>query len=62
MKPTKKPGRPPIDDEQESVPIYLRLSASDYQTLDGRAKQSRCSVQEIIRRDLRSRPELKYRK
>lgn len=54
MKPTRPPGRPPLDDDDESVPVHLTLTASDYDEAYQRAQQAGVSVPEIIRRDVKA--------
>jgi len=48
------PGRPRLDDEDDSVDVHLTLTASHYDDLYRRAEEDRISVQERIRRDLRN--------
>jgi hypothetical protein len=58
----KRTGRPPLDDDDESVPLHLTVTAKQYDTLDGRARRDRVSIQEIIRRDLKASAEKKNTK
>jgi hypothetical protein len=47
-------GRPPLDDDDDSVPVHLTLTATDYDELYRRAQAERISVPEQIRRTLRA--------
>lgn len=57
----RQPGRPPLDDDDDSVPVHLTLPGRQYDALYRRAQADRMSVPERIRRDLKTR-ELKNRK
>jgi hypothetical protein len=46
------PGRPRVDDTDESVPVHLTLPARQYDEIYQRASAGRVSVQEQIRRDM----------
>jgi len=46
------PGRPRLDDDDDSVDVHLKLTASHYDELCRRAGEDRISVPERIRRDL----------
>lgn len=62
MKPVKRtPGRPPLDDEDPSVGVYVSLPSKDFDDICRRAQDAGVSAAEIIRRDLQDR-ELKYKK
>jgi len=50
----RQPGRPPLDDDDDSVPVHLTLTGRDYDDLYQRAQQERVSVPEQIRRTLRA--------
>lgn len=59
----RAPGRPPLDDDDASVPVCLTLTAKQYDALYRRAQCDRVSVPEQIRRELREpAPAKKYRK
>lgn len=48
------PGRPPLDDDSETVPVTVKMSAAEYDRTYQRAKaERRGSVSEQIRVDLR---------
>lgn len=47
-------GRPPLDDEEPSVPVHLKMTASQYDEYYRRAILERISIPEVIRRDLRA--------
>jgi hypothetical protein len=49
----RSPGRPPLDDDEDSVPIHLTVTASTYDDLYRRAQREGLSVPETIRRTLR---------
>lgn len=48
----KSPGRPPLDDDDESVPVSTRMPSRQYDDLSQRAKDARVSVAEQVRRDV----------
>jgi len=48
----KRPGRPRLDDDDDSVPVHLTLTARQYDAVYERARRERVSVPEIIRRDV----------
>ena len=50
----KTPGRPPLDDSDDSVPVHLTITARQYDDLFARAQRDRVSVPEVIRRDLQA--------
>lgn len=45
----RRPGRPPIDDEDPSATVHLRLPSKQYDALYKQARQDRVSVPEAIR-------------
>lgn len=47
------PGRPPLDDEDPSVGVSVRMPSKQYDALHARASGERVSVPEIIRRAIR---------
>jgi hypothetical protein len=51
MKSTRPPGRPPLDDDDESVPVSTRMPTRQYNDLYERAQAARVSVAEQLRRD-----------
>ena len=52
MKPTRPPGRPPLDDDDDSVPVSTRMPSRQYDDLTQRAKDARVTVAEQVRRDV----------
>ncbi len=48
----KTPGRPPLDEDDDSVSVHLKMTAAQYDDTYARAAAARVSVQEIIRRDV----------
>lgn len=48
----KRTGRPPLDDDDDSVPVHLTLTSAVYDELHSRARRDRVSVPERVRRDL----------
>jgi hypothetical protein len=48
----RTPGRPPLDDDDPSEQVCVRVPGHQYDALDERARRARVSVPEIIRRDL----------
>jgi hypothetical protein len=48
----KTPGRPPLDDDDPSVDVHVRMPGKQYDDTFARSKRDRVSVPEIIRRDL----------
>jgi hypothetical protein len=56
MQPTRRQGRPPLDDDgDESVSVSFRVSSSQYDDLYQRAQQERLTVSEHLRRELAAR-------
>jgi hypothetical protein len=51
MKPTRPPGRPPLDDDDESVSVSTRMPSRQFNDLYERAQGARVSVAEQLRRD-----------
>lgn len=50
----KRTGRPPLDDEPDSVPVHVKMSPSQYDNTYRRAQAARVTVPEQIRRDVRA--------
>jgi hypothetical protein len=48
----KRTGRPPIDDDDDSVPVCVSLPARQYDAIYDRAQRDGVTVPEVIRRDL----------
>jgi hypothetical protein len=48
----KKSGRPRLDEHDDSVAICVRVPAHEYDALYQRSQRDRCSVPEVIRRDV----------
>ena len=48
----RKPGRPPLDDEDPSTEVCVTLPSKVYDSLYERARSERVSVPELIRREL----------
>ena len=53
----RTPGRPPLDDDDPSVPLSLSLPSQQLAACEDKAKADRLTVQEWIRRVLRSAAE-----
>jgi hypothetical protein len=51
----RRRGRRPLDPEDRSVPVHLRLPSRAYDVLYHRARQAGTSVPDVIRRDLAAR-------
>jgi hypothetical protein len=49
----RAPGRPPLDDDDPSVDVHLRMPAKQYDATYDRARRERMSVPELIRQDIR---------
>lgn len=49
---TRPPGRPPLDDDDDSVPVSTRLPSRQFDAMQHRAKVARVSVAEQLRRDI----------
>jgi len=49
----RTPGRPPLDDDDPSVDVHLRLPSKQYDDTFARAQRERVTVPERIRRDIR---------
>lgn len=54
MKPTRPPGRPPLDRADPSVPVMFRLPSKQYDALWAKAQRDRVSVSEVIRRTVKA--------
>jgi len=52
-----RPGRPPLDRTDPSVPICVKVPAREFDRLCDRARQARVSVPEVVRRELSRRSE-----
>jgi hypothetical protein len=50
----RSPGRPPLDDNDPSTQVGVRMPSKQFDDLYRRAQRERVSVAEIIRRELRS--------
>ena len=48
----RTPGRPPLDDDDDSVSVHLRMSAAQYTETYRRAQEERKTVPEVIRADV----------
>lgn len=48
----RNPGRPRLDDDDESIDVHLTLTGRQYDDLYRRASETRITVQEEIRRHL----------
>lgn len=48
----RRPGRPPLDDDDPSVQVCVSLPGARYDELYDRAQRDRVSVPEVIRRQL----------
>jgi hypothetical protein len=46
------PGRPPLDEDDESVPVCVSLPGRQYDAMYTRAERDGVTVPEVIRRDL----------
>jgi len=62
MRPTR--GRPPLDDDDESVGVFVSLPSREYDAVCEQAQRERVTVPEVLRRSLRASrvPEKKYSK
>lgn len=47
-------GRPPLDDDADSVPVHVKMTPKDYDTTFRRAQRDGVTVPEQIRRDVRN--------
>ncbi len=50
----RRRGRPPLDDNDASVPVSLKIPSREYDLLYARASRERVSVPEQIRREIRA--------
>ena len=48
----KRPGRPPLDPNDQSVNVCFRLPGQQYDDLYRRAQKERTSIGDVIRTDL----------
>jgi len=53
----RPPGHPPLDDDDDSVPIHVKMTTTQYDDTYRRARRARVSVPEQIRRDVREASE-----
>ena len=51
----RRPGRPPLDPHDPSVPVAVRLPSRQYDDLLQRAQRERSTVADLIRRSLQPR-------
>jgi hypothetical protein len=49
----RPPGHPPLDDDDASVPVHVKMPSKQYDETYDRAQRARVSVPEQIRRDMR---------
>ena len=49
----RTPGRPPLDDDDPSVTVTVRMPSKDFDEVCKRAQRERVNVRELIRRDIR---------
>jgi len=54
MKPSRPPGRPPLDDDDASVDVHVRMPSKQYDQAFDRARRERVSVPELLRRALQA--------
>jgi hypothetical protein len=54
---TRPPGRPPIADKDESIPVTVRVSSTQYDKMFAAAERDRVSIAEWIRRRTRAESE-----
>jgi hypothetical protein len=47
-------GRPPLDEDDPSVPVHVKLPSKVFDAMRLRAQQNRITVQEEIRRAMRN--------
>lgn len=50
-------GRPPLNRNDPSVPICVKVPSRDYDRLCDRARQARVTVPEVVRRSLHANDE-----
>lgn len=53
----RAPGRPPLDDDADSVPVHVKMTETQYDDTYQRARRARVTVPEQIRRDVREASE-----
>jgi len=51
-RPPRRNGRPPLDPNNATTSVHLKLSAPHYDALYAEARRQRVSVHEVIRRTL----------
>jgi len=49
-----KRGRPPVDPDDPSIPVHVKLPATQYDDLYQKAQRERVTVPELIRRAVTS--------
>ena len=49
----RAPGHPPLDDDDASVPVHVKMPSKQYDETYERAQRARVTVPEQIRRDMR---------
>jgi hypothetical protein len=55
VSPKRRPGRPPIDEDDDSVRVSITLPAKHFDSLCRQALRDDISVPEVIRRELAPR-------
>jgi len=48
----RAPGHPPLDENDPSVPVHVKMPSQQYDDTYARARRSRVSVPEQMRRDM----------
>jgi len=48
----RQPGRPRLDDDDDTVQVCVKLPGAQYDALYAEAQKTRTSVPEVIRREL----------
>ena len=51
----RRRGRPRIEPAEETIPVHVKLSASQYRDVEADARAQRITVPEAIRRQLQRR-------
>jgi hypothetical protein len=59
---SRRRGRKPLDSSDPSVPLTVRFSVREFDAICKKARQLRCTVPELVRRQLRREPDERARR
>jgi hypothetical protein len=50
----RRPGRPPLDDTDDSVGVHVTMTGRDYDALYARAQRERVTIPELVRQAVKA--------